>query len=214
MVSAASLRSLKLVTGPVKTFTRAFPRLNAASWNLQYKLGLWDYLTAGEPTGGELLQIVEKYAPQASILDLGCGASANLPLAPGIYRHYHGVDISAKAIERARMLGRENATYETADVLTYVPREAYDAILLREVIYYLPVAKISGFLRRLSAFLTPNGVILIQVWASENTPGLVAAIQGAGLPVMQDKNSEVDPGHAAIYLLGRRDSDAETSAST
>jgi hypothetical protein len=91
------------------------------------------------------------------------------------------------------MLGRENATYETADVLTYVLREAYDAILLREVIYYLPVAKISGFLRRLSAFLTPNGVILIQVWASENTPGLVAAIQGGGLPVMQDKNSEVDP---------------------
>jgi hypothetical protein len=64
------------------------------------------------------------------------------------------------------MLGRENATYETADVLTYMLREAYDAILFREVIYYLPVAKISGFL----AFLTPNGVILIQVWASENTP--------------------------------------------
>ena len=72
MISASSLRSLKLVTGPVKAFTRAFPRLNAASCNFQYKLGIWDYLATGEPTGGELLQIIEKCAPQTSILDLSC----------------------------------------------------------------------------------------------------------------------------------------------
>jgi hypothetical protein len=55
MVSASSLRPLKLVTRPVKAFTRAFPRLNAASWNFQYKLGIWDCLATREPTGGELL---------------------------------------------------------------------------------------------------------------------------------------------------------------
>jgi len=27
-------------------------------------------------------------------LDLGCGTSVNLPLTPGAYRHYHGVDIN------------------------------------------------------------------------------------------------------------------------
>jgi trans-aconitate methyltransferase len=174
---------------------------------------MWDYLAAGEPEGGELLQIIEKYVPQASILDLGCGTSTNLPLAPGTYRHYHGVDISVKAIERARKLDRGNATYETADILTYVPQGVYDAILLREVIYYLPVTKISTFLRRLSGFLTPVGVILIQFWAGENTPALVAAIRGSGLPVMLQQPPELHPRHAAVYLLGKLDNDVQTPAS-
>lgn len=211
MVSASSLKFLTLAAAPVKAITRTFPRLNSASWNLQYKLGLWDYLDAAQPAGLEQLQLIEKYAPQASILDLGCGTSANLPLAPGTYRHYHGVDISVKAIERARKLGRGNATYETADILTYVPREAYDAILLREVIYYLPLAKISEFLDRLSGFLTPAGVILIQIWAGEKNAGLVGAIEGSALPVILEKTLDQDAGHPTIYLLGRLDGDIQAS---
>jgi SAM-dependent methyltransferase len=212
VVSAFSLRPLKLLAKPVKALTRTSPRLNAASWDLQYKLGLWDYLDGGQSAGSELLQVIEKYAPQANILDLGCGTSANLPLTPGTYRHYHGVDISAKAIERARTLGRENATYETADVLAYVPQEAYDAILLREVIYYLPLAKVSGFLQRLSGFLTPSGVILIQIWAGEKNPDLVAAIEGSALPVVAEQTLELDPGRPAVYLLGKPGSDVQPSA--
>jgi trans-aconitate methyltransferase len=212
VVGAFSLRPLKLLAAPIKVLTRTFPRLNAASWDLQYRLGLWDYLDLGKDPGRELLQVIETYAPQASILDLGCGTSANLPLAPGTYRHYHGVDISAKAIERARTLGRENATYEIADVLAYVPQEAYDAILLREVLYYLPVAKVSGFLQRLSGFLTPSGVIVIQIWAGEKTPDLVAAIEGSALPLLVETTLEQGPGRPGIYLLGRSDSDVKPSA--
>src|ERR1700733_10762942 len=96
-------RSLKLIAPPVKALTRTFPRLNAASWDLQYRLGLWDYLDTGQPYSLELLQLIEEYAPQASILDLGCGTSVNMPFTPGTYLNYHGVDISAKAIARARM---------------------------------------------------------------------------------------------------------------
>jgi 2-polyprenyl-3-methyl-5-hydroxy-6-metoxy-1,4-benzoquinol methylase len=213
MVSAFSLQFLKSVAAPVKALTRTFPRLNSASWDLQYQLGVWDYLDAGQSAGREHLQIIEKYTPQASILDLGCGTSVNLPLAPGTYRRYHGVDISAKAIARARTLGRANATYETADILTYVPQEAYDAILLREVIYYLPAAKISDFLRRLSGFLTPTGVILIQIWAGEKNPGLVAAIEGSALPVLLEKTLELDAGNPTVYLLGKPDGDVQTPAS-
>ena len=44
------------------------------------------------------------------------------------------------------MICRPHATNETADILTYVPQETYNAILLREVIYCLPVAEVSGFL--------------------------------------------------------------------
>ena len=169
MVSVFSLGPLYGVFAPIR-LTRKISRLNAASWDLQYRLGFWDYLD-GERAGQGLLQIMQKYVPQASILDLGCGASANLPLLPGTYRHYHGVDISEKAIERARALGRVDTSYETADILSYVPKEAYDAILLSEVLGHLPQAKISGFLRRLSGFLTSDGVILVQIRARRDESG-------------------------------------------
>jgi 2-polyprenyl-3-methyl-5-hydroxy-6-metoxy-1,4-benzoquinol methylase len=213
VASASSFRFLKLVTAPLKALTRSSPRLNAASWDLQYRLGLWDYLDAGETSGRELAEIIEKYVPQARILDLGCGTSVNLPLAPGMYRRYHGVDISAKAIKQARMTGRPHATYETADILTYAPQETYDAILLREVIYYLPVTKVSGFLDRLSGFLAPAGVIVIQVWTGERNPDLIAAIEASTLPVMLEKALEADPGHPTVYLLGKSGSDFQAPAS-
>lgn len=213
MANATSFGFLKLMTAPVKAFARLSPRFNAALWDVQYKLGLWDYLDTGKATGRELAVIIETYAPQASILDLGCGTSVNLPLAPGTYRRYHGVDISAKAIKRARMAGRPHATYETAEIFAYMPRETYNAILLREVIYYLPVAKVSAFLDRLSGFLAPGGVILIQVWAGERNPDLIAAIKGSAVPVMLEKTLTVDPGDPTVYLLGKSGSDAQTPAS-
>jgi trans-aconitate methyltransferase len=201
MVSALALRPLKLLATPVKAVTRTFPRVNAASWDLQYQLGLWDYLDS-ERAGGELLRVVQKYAGQASILDLGCGTSANLPLIPGAYRHYHGVDISRKAIKRARSLGRADTSYETGDILRYEPRQPYDVILLSEVLYYLPTAKVAGFLRRLSAFLTPAGVIIVQVWAGAGNAGLAAAIRDSGLAAATETMPALDAGHPrTLYIL-------------
>jgi trans-aconitate methyltransferase len=181
--------------------TRSSPRLNAAMWDVQYEVGLWDHLDDGKAAGRELAEMVAQYASRGSILDLGCGTSANLPLKKGTYRSYHGVDISAKAIKRAGTLRRPHATYETADILTYAPSESYDAILLREVIYYLPPGQVSDFLTRLSGFLEPGGVILIQVWEGERSTSLTAAIEGSALPVTLEKTLDDDPGHATVYLL-------------
>jgi 2-polyprenyl-3-methyl-5-hydroxy-6-metoxy-1,4-benzoquinol methylase len=201
MVSASALRPLKLLATPVKAFTRTFPWINAASWDLQYQLGLWNYLDS-EKAGSELLRIVQKYAGQASILDLGCGTSAYLPLIPGTYRHYHGVDISRKAIKRARSLGRAHTSYETADILHYKPRQSYDVILLSEVLYYLPTTKVAGFLRRLSAFLTPGGVMMIQVWAGADSPGLAAAIGNSGLVRATETMTALDASNPrTVYIL-------------
>jgi trans-aconitate methyltransferase len=212
MVSASALRPLKLLATPVKAVTRTFPRMNAASWDLQYQLGLWDYLDS-ERAGSELLRIVQKYAGQASILDLGCGTSANLPLIPGAYLHYHGVDISRKAIKRARSLGRANTSYETADILHYKPRQSYDVILLSEVLYYLRTTKIAGFLRRLSACLTPDGVIIIQVWAGAENPGLAAAISNSGLVTATETMTALEAGNPrTVHIL--RATTRHQSAST
>jgi trans-aconitate methyltransferase len=201
MVSALTLRPFRLLATPVKIFTRTFPRINAASWNLQYKLGLWDYLDS-EAAGSELFRIVQKYSYSPSILDLGCGTSANLPLIPDAYHHYHGVDISGEAIKRARMLGRPDTSYETADILHYEPHESYDVILLSEVLNYLSATKITGFLHRLSAFLAPDGVIIIQVWdGAENHRLITTAINDSGLVMAKERTPAIEADNPRTLFI-------------
>ena len=179
------------------------PRLNAVLWDTQYRLGVWNALDRGTASGGAFAEMIAEYAPLARILDLGCGTSVNLPLEPGTYRSYHGVDISAKAIKHARRLNRPDATYEVADILTYQPPEAYDAILLREVIYYLTPQQTYDLLTRLSEYLSQDGVVLIQVWSGERSPDLKAAITSTPLNLVAERTHGDDLAHPTVYALKR-----------
>jgi trans-aconitate methyltransferase len=185
-----------------RTLARS-PRLNAVLWDTQYRLGVWDRLDSGTATGGEFAKMIAEHAPSARILDLGCGTSVNLPLQPGTYRSYHGVDISPKAIKRARSLNRPDSTYEVADILAYQPARAYDAILLREVIYYLTPQQIHDLLTRLSGHLSPDGVVLIQVWSAETNPDLKAAITSTSLTLVAERTHENAVSRPTVYVLKR-----------
>jgi len=184
------------------TLTRS-PRLNAVLWDAQYRLGVWDRLDTATVTGGEFAKMIAEHAPLARILDLGCGTSVNLPLEPGTYRSYHGVDISPKAIKRARRLNRPDSTYEVADILAYQPARAYDAILLREVIYYLTPQQIHDLLTRLSEHLSQDGVVLIQVWSAETNPDLKAAITSTSLTLVAERTHENAVSRPTVYALKR-----------
>ncbi|WP_433532935.1 class I SAM-dependent methyltransferase [Micromonospora sp. CA-263727] len=182
-MSNAPLRMLaRLVGAPLRWLVRRSPRLNAALWDTQYALGFWGYLD-GAGDGAMPLSLIETWAPNPTILDLGCGTSANLPLTPGRYRHYHGVDISRRAIEAARSLGRPDASYQVADIRAYQPPQRYDAILLREVIYYLSVAEAADLLRRLPGRLTERGRILVQIYDVPRSQQFVTVIRDCGLDV-------------------------------
>jgi cyclopropane fatty-acyl-phospholipid synthase-like methyltransferase len=187
----------------VFTMLSRSPRLNAVLWDVQYRLGVWDRLDSGTVMGREFAKMTAEFAPSARILDLGCGTSVNLPLEPGTYRSYHGVDISPKAIKRARRAGRPGATYEVADILTYQPPGTYDAILLREVIYYLTPQQIHDLLTRLSAYLSQDGVVLIQVWSGERSPDLKAAITSSLLTLVAERTHDNDVHHPTVYVLKR-----------
>jgi trans-aconitate methyltransferase len=201
MVSMATLRPFQLLVTPIRIWAQKIPWANAASWNLQYRFGLWDYLDA-ETAGSELFKALQKYTEQPRILDLGCGKGANLPLVPGSYRSYHGVDISAEAVNRARSLNRPNASYESADILHYEPRESYDAILLIEVIYYLPTSDIAQFLRRLSASLAPGGVMMVLIWDGlDNFREITTAIYDSGLVKNTEKIAPADDNPRTLYIL-------------
>ncbi|TCB98416.1 class I SAM-dependent methyltransferase [Micromonospora zingiberis] len=189
------------VGAPVRALVRRSPRLNAALWDVQYALGLWGYLDeTGD--GGVPLSLIETWAPHPRILDLGCGTSANLALSRGRYRHYHGVDISRRAIETARSLDRADASYAVADIRTYVPPDRYDAILLREVIYYLSVAEAADLLRRLPGLLTTRGRILVQIYDVQRSREFVAVIRGCGLDVTTWQPPEAgEAGPGAFFVL-------------
>jgi SAM-dependent methyltransferase len=199
MVSISSLQPLSRLAAPVKALMRRFPRINAIVWNAQYRLGRWDYMDSEDVT--QVLMLVERYFKRPSILDLGCGTSANLPLTPGKYQRYHGVDISANAIKHARALRRHNASFEVADILTYETDEMYDTILLREVIYYIPTQKVAKFLWRIAGLLSPEGKIIIKIWDTNSLAEFVDVIRNSGLRVLEEHATTLNEGPEGIFIV-------------
>jgi SAM-dependent methyltransferase len=202
MVSAAALRPLSWLSKPVKAAVRPFPKLNAALWNTQYRLGMWNYLDAGSD-GPQALAVIQEFSPNPKILDLGCGTSVNLPLLPGGYRLYHGVDISATAISRGRALGRPNTSFEVADILRYRTAERYNAILLREVIYYFALDEVAGLLDRLVDFLEPGGKIYVSLWTEYAHAPVADIVRNCGLAVVHERSWDAGTGGVFIVLAGR-----------
>jgi SAM-dependent methyltransferase len=141
-------------------------------WNKEFKEGRWSSL---ENTLGDCLYpYIEKYARNGTILDLGCGSgNTGNELDANAYRQYTGVDISDVAIEKARRRTEENRrtdknNYFQSDILSFVPTQQYDVILLREAIYYVPRAQIGRLLDRYSKYLKVGGVFIVRMW---NTTG-------------------------------------------
>ncbi|MFI6761630.1 class I SAM-dependent methyltransferase [Micromonospora sp. NPDC050417] len=191
----------RLTRIPVRIFVRPHRRINAAMWDTQYALGLWSYLD-GMSDGTVPLSLIESWAPRPTILDLGCGTSANLPLTPGRYRHYHGVDISRQAIAQARALARPDTSFEVADIRHFRSTDRYDAILLREVIYYLSGTESVALLRRLPTLLTPRGRIVVQVYDVSQTEEFVRLIRNCGLPLVAEIPTRLGDGPTgALFVL-------------
>jgi SAM-dependent methyltransferase len=202
MISASFLRPFSRVSVPVKMLANRFPRFNAAMWNMQYRLGMWNGIDSA--TGAQVIALLEKYTVKPNILDLGCGKSTNLHLDRDKYCHYHGVDISLNSIRAAREHACPNASFEVADILRYDTNERYDAILLREVLYYLPKHRIADFLRRITRFLELDGKILIQFWDKSACREYVEMVLASGLRVLEEqiRDSSNSSESTVIVLQG------------
>ncbi|MGI5151282.1 class I SAM-dependent methyltransferase [Plantactinospora sp. CA-294935] len=174
--------------------------MNRAWWNAQYALGFWRYLD-DMSDGNMPLSLIETWAPRPTILDLGCGTSANLPLAPGRYRHYHGVDLSSRAIEAARALDRPDTSFEVADIRTFDTARRYDAILLREVVYYLTEAEAADLLRRLPAMLTPRGRIVVQIYHEAPAEEFARVVRACGLSVAEEVPARLGDSPAGAFFV-------------
>jgi len=187
------------ITAPVKMLVNRFPALNAAIWDLQYRLGMWDDLDTA--TGAQVVTLLEKYTAKPDILDLGCGKGINLHLTANRYHHYHGVDISNSSIQSARKHARPNTSFEVADILRYESAERYDAILLREVLYYIPMQQITEFLRRTAGFLKPDGKIFIQLWDKNSCTEYIDIIANVGFRVLEEQVAKRDNAPESTVIV-------------
>ena len=167
-------------------------------WDSEYTTGQWDYLDTSADTLPNTL--IENYAANGRILDLGCGTTRNQRLEPDSYAYYQGVDISPDAIERARAIGRPDSGYDVADVVSYRPTGRYDLILLREVVYYLPPRVATRLVRRCADSLTDQGVIAVIIWNTDWYARTVAAVRRSGLPIVKEHAHQ--PG-AVTLIFGR-----------
>ena len=108
------------------------------------------------------------------VLDLGCGVGDVSLLAArmvGATGSVLGVDRATSSVETARRraasLGTGNATFEECDLTSFEPQQAFDAIVGRLVLLYLPDA--AGSLRRLSRSLRPGGIVAFQEYDMSQT---------------------------------------------
>ncbi len=149
-------------------------------WDEEFGSGQWNYLE--RTTEDPIYPILEKYIRDGAILDMGCGSgnTAN-ELDYAKFANYTGTDLSEvavqKAIERTRNNGREEkAEFRCAPIEDFSPEKAYDVILFRESIFYIPVRKIKAVLDRYATYLKADGVFIVRMCDREKYAAIVELI--------------------------------------
>lgn len=165
MVKKISARITNAMNGFSKRWGPS--KLKQRLWDEEYSQGEWARI---EQTENDIVyEFLEKYCAGGSILDLACGSgNTGTELNYGSYRDYTGIDISEvaiqKAMRRSQAAGRDGKNrYFQSDMLSYSPNRAYDIILVRESIQYIPEKRMKSTVDRFVASLSPQGVFVVRV---------------------------------------------------
>ena len=122
------------------------------------------YLATKDPedklTLDALAELARELPPDASVLDLGCGAG--IPATRWLSERFTvtGVDFSAKQLELARRHA-PGATFIRADMtdLSFAP-ETFDAVVALHSIIHVPRTEHLTLLKNVSRWLKPGGAFL------------------------------------------------------
>lgn len=102
----------------------------------------------------------------AAILDVGCGPGRVLAFLESLgYRRLEGFDRDPEAVAAARRRVRAPIAVEDdwSRLLTGRPR-AYDVVILKDVIYYVPRERVVDALRLVHGALKPGGRVIVEVF--------------------------------------------------
>ena len=103
----------------------------------------------------------EHYAHDGFVLDIGCSQGI---LQEGLrYGRYLGVDNCEQSITLARRKCDRRTQFVCADASNFVADQPPDAVVMNEVLYYLPdpIGVVAHHARRLA----PGGVVIISIYA-------------------------------------------------
>ena len=103
----------------------------------------------------------ERYAGDGFVLDIGCSQGI---LQEGLrYGRYLGVDDCEQSITLARPKCDRRTQFVCADGSTFVTNQCPDAVVMNEVVYYLPdpIAAVEHHARHLAR----GGVVIISIYA-------------------------------------------------
>jgi SAM-dependent methyltransferase len=159
---------LRLIAGITKRWGSQTAKQRV--WDAEYRSGKWD-------SGGSkrsvvpdpIYQVLDRYSVGARILDLGCGAGLTTFEMRSAFREYVGVDVSDVAIASANRDASLDPTYAAktrfcvGDISDFAPVGAFDVILFRESIYYLPTHQIKKALDHYGLSLSENGVFIFRL---------------------------------------------------
>jgi 2-polyprenyl-3-methyl-5-hydroxy-6-metoxy-1,4-benzoquinol methylase len=103
----------------------------------------------------------ERYARDGFVLDIGCSQGI---LQEGLrYGRYLGVDNCEQSITLAQRKCNRRTQFRCADASNFVADQPPDAVVMNEVLYYLPdpIGVVAHHARRLA----PDGVVIISIYA-------------------------------------------------
>lgn len=104
-------------------------------------------------------------AQHAEVLDIGCSGGYLLRvLAENGFERLHGVDLSARDVERAQELA-PSADVRCADAMEHLESypSSYDIIILKAVLEHMPKEQVFPFLERIRSGLKPGGIVIVDV---------------------------------------------------
>jgi SAM-dependent methyltransferase len=130
----------------------------------------WKGRIEGDPTAEWCAELVERLAPGATVIELGCGGGTEETRLLAERFRLTGIDISAVQLERARQRVPA-AVYLQADITTIGrPAGSLDAVAAFYVLNHLPRELLGPLFERIHEWLRPGGLLLASLGASDN-PG-------------------------------------------
>ena len=142
--------------------------------------------------------VTERYARDGFVLDIGCSQGI---LQEGLkYGRYLGVDNCEQSIRLAQPKCDRGTQFVCADGSSFVADQSPDAVVMNEVLYYLPdpVAAVEHHARRLA----PGGVVIISIYARTWSSRRLLRAIGARLDLLE--SHVIRSGHLAWAVAAYR----------